>query len=481
MKIKVVQPLLICMLLCFLLEAYGQKHSSEIIITGTINKMDSTSLLKDCKVSVFTGSAMDPVHPVPGSVISYSIVFKDNNFKLVLPVQQKYAYVQVNVAKVRDLISNGFPLMVAGDSLHIEFTKDGNYLTGNCKTLLEDQFNFNKRLTFTRGYVKEINQVKPLFASFQKVLSGNMLKACQNIKEIELVNLLKFEKDAKSRIVLFSNLYRLKNSTDTFLRKMVLAELEQMNLDWIGEDELTLNYSLNYLRSVFSYFELKETLGVAPGRNYFSNLYHAISSMEASILRDKLLVYLFWRKYEMSGDQGHLISKALKAVKNQECKKILQQVAEAKQKGAKAFDFELTDTVGRMVRLADFKGKAIVVHFWFTGCEACGRLSEQMEPIFLKYKHNPDLVFLSVNVDRKAGDWIKSLKTEKYSNTLEIPLNTKGLGTSHPMIEHYNLISYPRIMIINKLGLMVSANAPIVTEKKKAIELIELIDQALTK
>ena len=64
---------------------------------------------------------------------------------------------------------------------------------------------------------------------------------------------------------------------------------------------------------------------------------------------------------------------------------------------AEAYGFELPSLEGRAVRLADYKGKVVLLNFWATWCPSCaaelGTLAE------LQAAHREDLVVLGINVD----------------------------------------------------------------------------------
>ncbi len=459
---------------------YLQKNA--IIISGTLNDVDSSNLLNEMSITLISGKALDPNFSPPESKKNFPIIIKNNHFKVVLPIECKYAYIQVNVTKLRDLVSSGFPLLVRGDSINIEFTTKKNIISGNHQDLIAYQLDTKERQNFTAGkYINNIANVSSTFNEYQSVISHTSLHPFLST-DINLNTLVKWETESRYRNSLFSHLYRIKGSTDTVLRKAILLELYNMNTEWITGKKLLLDSSLNYVKSVFSYFELKEMLKLSAGTNYFTQLFHAIKTTKQRYLRDKLLVYLFWRKYELSGNQGQfLISEALKIVYDAECKNILLQVANAKQKHSPAFPFELTDATGNIVKFSDFKGKALVIHFWFTGCAACMRLTEKMDPIIEIYKNNPRLKFLSISIDKNSSTWKTSVKSGNYNNPNEIPLFTQGLGGEHPLVKFYNLISYPRILVIGSDGTIVDANAPIITEDKHIGEFKNIINLALKK
>lgn len=62
-----------------------------------------------------------------------------------------------------------------------------------------------------------------------------------------------------------------------------------------------------------------------------------------------------------------------------------------------AGDFSLRDLQGRMVRLADLRGKVVLINFWTTWCPAC--VSEMPELIALQKQHADRLAILGVSLD----------------------------------------------------------------------------------
>jgi thiol-disulfide isomerase/thioredoxin len=62
-----------------------------------------------------------------------------------------------------------------------------------------------------------------------------------------------------------------------------------------------------------------------------------------------------------------------------------------------AADFSLTAVDGRKVRLADFRGKVVLINFWTTWCTAC--VGEMPELVALQKQHGDGLVILGVSLD----------------------------------------------------------------------------------
>jgi thiol-disulfide isomerase/thioredoxin len=67
-----------------------------------------------------------------------------------------------------------------------------------------------------------------------------------------------------------------------------------------------------------------------------------------------------------------------------------------------AGDFSLPDLRGENVRLADYRGKIVVINFWTTWCTAC--VAEIPELVQLENQHKEDVVVLGVSLDSVPDD-----------------------------------------------------------------------------
>ncbi len=116
--------------------------------------------------------------------------------------------------------------------------------------------------------------------------------------------------------------------------------------------------------------------------------------------------------------------------------------------GEAAPDFHLTDVAGRPVSLSDFKGRVVLLNFWFLGCHACRaefphlqKLSEEMA--------GKDLVFLTIDtVDPPArADEVRTyLKDGRY--TLPCLLKTGPDAT----MKDYHVTGCPTQYVIGRDG-----------------------------
>lgn len=133
-------------------------------------------------------------------------------------------------------------------------------------------------------------------------------------------------------------------------------------------------------------------------------------------------------------------------------------------RGSRAIDFEFEDTLGKKVRLSDFKGKVVLIDLWFSGCGACRIISEAMPEVEKVFSDRSDLIFLSVSIDSEKNKWLKSISKysnpdvinpfagKHYSGENTVYLYTGGKGTNDEFIKRYVSVGYPVLLIIDRDG-----------------------------
>lgn len=141
-----------------------------------------------------------------------------------------------------------------------------------------------------------------------------------------------------------------------------------------------------------------------------------------------------------------------------------------------AYNFALPDSTGKIVKLSDFKGKVVLIDFWFTGCLPCKYLTAAMVPV-LKNFNKKDLVMLTVSVNKNKGLWIESLKSGEYTHPGSV--NLLALGGNDPILKNFNVTAYPRLMLIDKDGKVASVKLPTPHTPEGKAELIATIEKAI--
>lgn len=170
------------------------------------------------------------------------------------------------------------------------------------------------------------------------------------------------------------------------------------------------------------------------------------------------------------------LADALKIISRPIYKEYLQNQLYSMQKGKELYNFSLTDTSGRSYTPADFRGKVVLLDFWFTGCFACIKLAEELEKYVIGKFIDSPVVFISVGVDTDKDKWLCGVRSGKYSGSRSVNLFAGGPDLSHPFVKYYNISGFPRLMLIDAAGNMYEANP-----SRNADELIASIWEAFQK
>lgn len=136
--------------------------------------------------------------------------------------------------------------------------------------------------------------------------------------------------------------------------------------------------------------------------------------------------------------------------------------------------FTFLDAEGKEVKSSDFKGKLVVVDFWYTGCTGCvhfykdviSKLKEQL-------RADTNIVFLSISADRDKEVWLKSVQSGVYTNNEAINLYTGESSFQHNMLTRFNVRIFPHLQIIDSYGLHVAIiHKPYKMDKSAVYKLI---------
>jgi len=226
----------------------------------------------------------------------------------------------------------------------------------------------------------------------------------------------------------------------------------------------------------FNALRLYSLKGKHENGDSFESIYQRLKSRYTGKLRDKLLLICFERlSRRFSNEARTFLKDALNTMKEEKLKQIL---IDWERKQYAAFPFALEDDKGRLHKLADYKGKVLVIDFWFTGCGACAELNAAMHPIIEKYKQNKEVIFMTVNTDQNKALWLKSINNGKYTSPEAINLYTDGLRDQHPMIRYYNYKGAPQQLVIGKKGEIISTQPPR-PDAGKTDDFIKVIDDYL--
>jgi thiol-disulfide isomerase/thioredoxin len=197
-----------------------------------------------------------------------------------------------------------------------------------------------------------------------------------------------------------------------------------------------------------------------------------VNQYYSGLLRERLITNILFEKRSDALDMTMQISAALQSTTNSDFKKILERLITQRVPGAYAYNFELVDAKGKPHRLSDYRGKTVLVDFWYTGCGNCIRVQPYLQKIETKMLKQP-VVFLSVNVDKSRVQWLKSVASGKYTSSKVVNLYTGGQQLKHPVCRFFAIDSYPTLILIDPKGrLMRNPEDPRKDEGKDLEQLI---------
>lgn len=131
------------------------------------------------------------------------------------------------------------------------------------------------------------------------------------------------------------------------------------------------------------------------------------------------------------------------------------EVLEAKEKAA--FDFTLDKMNGGVLDVEELKGKVVFINFWATWCPPCIAEMPSIQKLYDKYKDNPDIAFIILNVEgpeeKKVGKFINKKDYTfpiYFPNATQIPkvYESNGIPTTF-VIGKDGFIAYKKVGMAN--------------------------------
>ena len=140
--------------------------------------------------------------------------------------------------------------------------------------------------------------------------------------------------------------------------------------------------------------------------------------------------------------------------------------------GQKAPLFEVQMFDGSTIKLADLKGKVVLLNFWATWCPPCRAELARVEKELIERFKGQDFVFIPVSRGEKK-ETVAAFR-EKMGYTFPMGLDPQSL-----IYKEYAQTYIPRNFLISKTGKVVKASVGY--DDAEFEELIKLIEEQLTK
>ncbi|MBC7399697.1 MAG: TlpA family protein disulfide reductase [Mucilaginibacter sp.] len=105
--------------------------------------------------------------------------------------------------------------------------------------------------------------------------------------------------------------------------------------------------------------------------------------------------------------------------------------------------FKVRDIYGNKVDKKEWAGKTVVLNFWFIGCPPCRAEIPDLNKLALKYKDNPNVLFIAIALDEDYNikDFVK-----------DHPLNYRLAGSGQVFANQFKINLYPTNVVIDKAG-----------------------------
>ncbi len=97
------------------------------------------------------------------------------------------------------------------------------------------------------------------------------------------------------------------------------------------------------------------------------------------------------------------------------------------------------------MKLSEYRGKVVLLDFWFTECPYC-RQFEPQEKELLKHYENRPFVILGVNTDGTLDQLVKTQKEDK------LPWRNWWDGPEAPITRQWHVRYFPTVYLIDQVG-----------------------------
>ena len=123
------------------------------------------------------------------------------------------------------------------------------------------------------------------------------------------------------------------------------------------------------------------------------------------------------------------------------------EVADRTTNGKPVPEFTFPDTTGAMVSLSDFRGKWVLLDFWYVDCPWCRKLTPHLINIYRDWKETRDFEIISISVDKpKDYDRWKEAIVHDGAPWTQVLDSTK----TYPL--EYGITGYPTLILIDPEG-----------------------------
>ena len=113
--------------------------------------------------------------------------------------------------------------------------------------------------------------------------------------------------------------------------------------------------------------------------------------------------------------------------------------------------FSIPDINGKTLKLADMKGKVVLVDFWASWCGPCRKENPNLVKAYAKY-HDKGFEIIGISLDDKRENWIKAIEADKLPWVHASDLK----GWKSDLAVEYGIKSIPMSFLVDATGKIIA-------------------------
>lgn len=406
------------------------------------------------------------------NALKYEETNENNTFSFNTELETSHSYISIHLKNAEDHWGPISTFLVsAGDSIHILIKKNTILFSGRgrekyicqnqIKTVPEINFSTEELIAFnnnTSSYAFNMYSKKKMDSLLREKLL--ILKQYENKIPSSSYKQLALNYITENLFRQYLSLdFQYNPTEDTNIRNdkiKFFSELQKERLPPYANDSLIAasSYAIEFLLcKTKRELQFEDYInGKSPLEKHSPfKVAESASSEFGSLTKERLLAisfHLYYRPIEKK-DTAEL-AQAIKEVKSDYFRRYLYSLRVAMNPGTEAQDFMLLNRNDEMIGLSEFKGKVIVLDFWFTGCGFCITLEKRMKVIREFFKNDSNVAFVSICFDKTKETFVKGVVSGKYTDPNGINLYTGSIAFDHPIANYYNITGCPEQVIIDK-------------------------------
>lgn len=446
----------------------GQTFLGTAIVEGDVN------YLKDGDSVKVTVRSTSPSFDDPGDEYLFGAIH-NGHFRIVLPIRKERQYIEIFASPFDSPIRQIWSFVRKGDSVHLHWQDDRWDFSAN-ENAVANRFQVSQQIRAITDYFYRVH-------NFDRIGSySGVVIDCRTVDQItdssvkylmSLVGMLPIDKKILiAESIIFGELTKMQllriRYTPQLRSEMLNSEKSLVDTadDWglmkrYFRSLSDKSFSVTPLYADYVYARIRiESSIVRFAPLNLDSIYNTICINYRGPLRDNIIMRLIYlNKYSGAYRADpvvidRVVRKSLGIVKDRHVKSVLESFMDRFAAGRPACNFRMEDSTGKYYSLENFKGKVVLLDFWFTGCGNCLKLVPYLAAIEKDFG-SEEFVFVSVSIDTDKGLWVRSLKKEIYGSSGSVGLWARGNKYSEgadPIVKFYDIDGCPRLILVDREG-----------------------------